>query len=158
MTDLHQCIQNEIEAMSGLVDLLREEQSVLTMAPAPEVMEQLTRITAGKNRLIATINQHGQSRRLLVQRLGFQPIESTMPQWLHGPADKDAWATLVRHTRKANELNRLNGLLINKHLIRNRNTLQVLLSQHRSGTETPALYGANGQSSNRRSVGRTVAA
>ena len=157
MTNLLNCIQNESDAMVGLVALLSDEQAALTQAPSPAVMEQLTLITGNKNRLIATINQLGQSRRLELQRLGFQPSESTMPEWLQDQAQKDSWATLVRHTKKAHELNRVNGLLINKHLIRNKSTLQVL-RRHHQGPAAPALYGANGQSNVQRSVGRGVAA
>lgn len=157
MANLLTCIQNESDAMVGLVALLNEEQSALTQAPSPAVMEQLTVITSNKNRLIATINQLGQARRLELQRLGFKPTETAMPEWLQDQVQKDGWATLVRHTKKANELNRVNGLLINKHLIRSKSTLQVL-RRHHQGPAAPALYGANGQSNVQRSVGRGVAA
>lgn len=157
MITLQNCIQNEIDAMAGLVELLHEEQGVLTLAPAPAVMEQLTQLTARKNRMIAAINQYGMARRLVLQSLGFQPTESTMPEWLQDKSQKDAWAQLVRYTKKANELNRVNGLLINKHLIRNRSTLQVLIRHHQDA-EAPSLYGANGQSNTRRAPGRGVAA
>jgi flagella synthesis protein FlgN len=153
MNTLLICIQNESDAMANLVDILGQEQAALTQAPSLTLMEEVSAITQQKNQLVAAISQLGKLRRNELTRLGFQLTESTMPEWLQDQSQKDCWAKLIKHTKKAKELNRVNGLLITKHLIRNQTTLQVLTKHHRSNSG-PALYGADGQSNNQRSAGR----
>ena len=153
MNTLLICIQNESDAMANLVDVLSQEQAALTQAPSLSLMEQVSAIIQHKNQQIAAISQLGKIRRNMLSSLGFQITESTMPEWLQDQSQKDCWAKLIKHTKKAKELNRVNGLLITKHLIRNQTTLQVLTKHHRSSSG-PSLYGANGQSNNQRSNGR----
>jgi flagella synthesis protein FlgN len=153
MNTLLICIQNESDAMATLVEVLRLEQAALTQAPSLELMEEINAITQKKNGQIVTINQLGKLRKTEIARLGFAVTDSATPQWLQDQAQKDCWNKLVGHTRKANELNRVNGLLISKHLLRNQSTLQVLYRNHQ-GSAAPSLYGANGQANSRRSVVR----
>jgi flagella synthesis protein FlgN len=153
MNTLLICIQNESDAMANLVDVLKLEQTALTQAPSLALMEEINTITQKKNQLIANISQLGQLRKRELTRLGFRQSESTMPDWLQDQAQKECWAKLIKHTKKAKEVNRVNGLLITKHLLRNQSTLQVLYKHHRTNT-VPSLYGSDGQSSNQRSVMR----
>jgi flagella synthesis protein FlgN len=153
MNTLLICIQNESDAMAALTDILRLEQAALTQAPSLELMEEINALTQKKNRHIATITQLGKLRKNEISRLGFAFTDTAAPQWLQDQAQKDCWEKLVGHTRKANELNRVNGLLISKHLLRNQSTLQVLRKNHQ-GSSMPSLYGANGQSNQARSVMR----
>ncbi len=148
MNTLLICIQNESDTMAKLVDVLKQEQTALTQAPSLTLMDDINEITGRKNQLIATISQLSYLRKKELGRLGFKQADSTMPEWLQDQAQIDAWAHLVKHTRKANELNRVNGLLINKHLIRNQSILRVLYQRHNS-SPAPALYGADGQSTTR---------
>lgn len=153
MNTLLSCIQNESDAMAALVEVLGEEQLALTQAPSLPLMEEINRHTQKKNKLIATISQLGLLRKNELARLGFQLAETTMPNWLQDQAQIDSWSTLIKHTKKANELNRVNGLLISRHLLRNQSTLQVLYKNH-NRSEGTSLYGANGQSNAQRSVMR----
>jgi flagella synthesis protein FlgN len=136
-----------------LVDVLKSEQAALTQAPSMTLMDEINAITARKNQLIAEISQLGKLRNSELAKLGFSGRDTTMPSWLQDQSQKDCWAILIKHTKKANELNRVNGLLISRHLLRNRTTLQVLTKHHRSST-MPSLYGSDGQSSTQRSVMR----
>ena len=151
MNTLLICIQNETHAMAALVEVLKQEQLALTEAPSLELMEQINTVTAKKNQMIATISQLGQLRKKEIKRLGFAQTDAPMPAWLQDQDQKDCWNKLIGHTKKANELNRVNGLLISRHLVRNQSTLQVLYKNHQSAA-TPSLYGANGQSNARRSM------
>jgi flagella synthesis protein FlgN len=153
MNTLLICIQNESDAMAKLIEILKQEQTALTQAPSLTLMEEISKITQQKNQLIASISQLGQLRKTELARLGFQDKETILPAWLQEQTQKDCWAKLIKFTKKAKELNRVNGLLINKHLLRNQNTLHVLYKHHRSNT-MPSLYGSNGQSSTQRSVMR----
>ena len=153
MNTLLICIQNESDAMAALVEVLKMEQQALTLAPSLTLMEEISELTQKKNSLIATISQLGRQRKNELARLGFKLIDTKLPEWLQDQAQKDCWAKLIGHTKKANELNRVNGILINKHLLRNQSTLQVLYRNHRSGG-MPSLYGANGQSNTQRSIMR----
>ena len=151
MNTLLICIQNESDAMAALVEVLAEEQVALTQAPTLPLMEEINGHTRKKNQLIATISQLGLLRKNELARLGFQITETTLPKWLQDQAQIDSWNKLISHTKKANELNRVNGLLISRHLLRNQSTLQVLYKNH-NRSEGTSLYGANGQSNSQRSV------
>ena len=69
-----------------------------------------------------------------------------MKAWLDKTPDLDlvhaSWSELLELIKAAKEFNRVNGLLISKHMIRNQNTLQVLQGPKQGGS----LYGPNGQS------------
>jgi len=153
MNTLLICIQNESDAMAALIDVLKLEQAALTQAPSLELMEEINALTLKKNQMIGSITQLGKLRRNEVARLGHQITDSPEPQWLQDQSQKDGWNKLISFTKKANELNRVNGLLINKHLLRNQSTLQVLYKNHQNSS-APALYGANGQSNASRSMMR----
>ena len=153
MNTLLICIQNESDAMAKLVDVLKEEQSALTQAPTLALMEEINEVTFRKNQLIASISQLSFLRKKELSRQGFKEADTTMPTWLQDQAQVDCWTNLVKHTKKANELNRVNGLLINKHLIRNQSILRVLYQRHNT-SPAPMLYGADGQSSTRQHVMR----
>ncbi|PRC91833.1 flagella synthesis protein FlgN [Solimicrobium silvestre] len=153
MNTLLFCIQNETDAMTALVEVLGQEQTALTQAPSLPLMEEINAVMQRKNQLIASISQLGHTRKNELTRLGFKHPETSMPEWLQDQAQVECWAKLMKLTRKAKELNRVNGLLITKHLIRNQSTLQVLYQNHGS-TSTPSLYGANGQSNTQRSTVR----
>jgi flagellar biosynthesis protein FlgN len=155
MNTLLVCMQNESDAMAKLVDVLKSEQTALTQAPSMALMDEINAITKQKNQLITDISQIGQLRNIELNKLGFNGGDISMPSWLQDQEQKDCWANLIKHTKKAKELNRVNGLLISKHLTRNRTTLQVLYKHHRPNA-MPSLYGANGQSSTQRSVIRGV--
>jgi len=153
MNTLLICIQNESDAMAALIEVLRSEQAALTQAPSLELMEEINALTQKKNQLIGTITQLGKLRKNEIVRLGFPLTDASAPQWLQDQAQTDCWDKLVNHTKKANELNRVNGLLISRHLLRNQTTLQVLYKNHQ-GSSMPSLYGSNGQSNPARSVMR----
>jgi len=143
--------------MADLVDLLHQEQTVLSQAPTLELMDEINQLTQKKHQVIRDVAQLAQLRTKELLRSGFKPEETSVQKWLHGKAEKECWAKLVEQITKANEFNRVNGLLITRHLARNQSTLDVLYKNQQAGS-APALYGANGQSDAQRSNGRGVVA
>ncbi len=157
MNTLLICIQNEASAMTALVEVLTQEQHALTQAPSLPLMEQINLVTQQKNERINSITQLSQLRQNELVRLGFHQADINLSGWLQDKTQIASWEQLIKLTKKAKELNRVNGLLITRHLVRNQSTLQVLYHNHHPET-APALYGANGQSSNQRSLMRGFAA
>ncbi|QGZ39266.1 flagella synthesis protein FlgN [Pseudoduganella flava] len=67
-----------------------------------------------------------------------------MEVWLaaHGTDDDKAlWNTVLEQTREAKEVNRLNGMLINKQLSHTQGALQALRPPSQAG----AVYGPSGR-------------
>ena len=145
------CMQNELTAMASLVDVLGQEQAALTQAPSLELMEEINAITVTKNQWINSLNQLGKARKQALTRLGLGHVEQNLELYLQDHDQRDCWSKLMAKTKKAKELNRVNGLLITRHLLRNQSTLEVLY-QHHQHTNMPTLYGANGQSNPQRSL------
>ena len=56
--------------------------------------------------------------------------------------DLERWNALIETARAAKEINRTNGLLINRHLTLNQNALKAL----RGDAMQESFYGPNGQS------------
>ena len=151
MNTLLTCIQNEIDAMATLVEVLKQEQAALTQAPTLALMDEINVVTQKKNLRISAISQLSQFRQNELSRLGFSPVESNSPAWIKDEAQKNSWDQLIKLTKKARELNRVNGLLITRHLMRNQSTLDVLYHSHSPST-IPTLYGSNGQSNAQRNM------
>jgi flagella synthesis protein FlgN len=116
-------------------------------------MEEINAITNAKNRVINTLNQLGQARKQALFRLGLPHVEKNLELYLQDQDQRDCWAKLMAQTKKAKEVNRVNGMLITRHMIRNQSTLQVLYQHHRN-TSIPTLYSANGQSNPQRNLHR----
>ena len=79
----------------------------------------------------------------------FRTSATARKAWLDSsPALAEAgktWAELLTIAQSANELNRTNGLLINRHMVRNQNALNVLQGAPQGGN----IYGPNGQPANK---------
>ena len=68
-----------------------------------------------------------------------------MQAWLADGAERSAdalWQEVLGLTREAKELNRVNGILINKHMNNNQSALRALRMPVQGGS---ALYGPSGQ-------------
>jgi len=144
MDTLLNCIQNEVTAMADLIELLQQEQAALVQAPTAELIEQIRTHTEQKNQRVEHISQLGQVRRDELRRLGFDSQETTSPQWLQTEEQTQRWKELISRTAQAKELNRVNGILIFRHLARTHTMLEVLCG-NRQPNSVPQLYGADGQ-------------
>lgn len=134
--------QQDSQLVNQLLELLTREQGKLVDANI-DTMEALLEEKSG---LLQRMNESSQSRYQLLAKQGFEANEQGMTAWLlaHGkPAEQKAWGEFQKALSQAKELNRLNGLLINKHFNRH----QQLLSHIQSGFAAPGVYGRNGQAS-----------
>lgn len=135
-------LDGEHRAVNSLLQLLKQEQAALVDAD----VERLAGLTEEKSKLASQMAQLAKQRHGLLAAAGFEATETGMQAWLnsaHASAtDKRAWSDLLAVVKAANELNRLNGLLIGQHMARNQTALNIL----QGDTENSGIYGPNGQS------------
>lgn len=132
----------EHQAVNSLLQLLKQEQAALVDAD----VERLAGLTEEKSKLASQMAQLAKQRHGRLAAAGFEATEAGMQAWLNSAhasaADKKAWSELLSVVQAANELNRLNGLLIGQHMARNQTALNIL----QGDTENSGIYGPNGQS------------
>jgi len=132
----------EHERIDALVELMKQEQSFLVAADA----DGLGGLTARKGVLVQELAQLSRQRHAALGQAGFAASEAGMDPWLAAQGDeaaRGAWAALLALTADAKELNRVNGMLINRQMAHNQTVLNAL----RTPTAAPesTLYGAKGQ-------------
>lgn len=134
-------LNDEIAVARNLVDVLKREQTVLIAADT----EALPALTEEKAKLVAQIAALANTRYQALAAAGFLEEESGMKAWINSPSAAasaaQSWNELLDAARMAKELNRVNGMLIGKHLARNQATLNVLQGNRQANS----LYGPNGQ-------------
>ncbi len=146
-------IEQESSTVGRLIEILEQEQSCLIQAD----LEQVQTLLEEKSALLQNLNLLSQERYQWLSAAGFPANESGMSDWLKENREhalQTSWLTMQQALLKAKELNRINGMLINKHLTRN----QQLLSTLRGQTEIDQFYGPSGQTtSNGRLRGAVIA-
>lgn len=144
----------EHKAVHVLTQLLKLEQKHLIAADIDGVAE----LTESKAKAAAHMAELTGSRHAALGAAGFEAKESGMKAWLESPAASPAasksWHELIELAETAKELNRVNGILINRQMVRNQNVLDIL--QHGS-VQGNSIYGPNGQTAGK-SVGRHIIA
>ncbi len=132
-------LAEEQQVTRNLLNLLQQEQEKLIEASIiglPELIE-------AKALAIAQLTMLVKSRHTLLDAAGFTASESGMRDWIaaHKPADTE-WLALLALGTEARELNRINGMLIGRHMMRNQTELNILQGK----TQRNNLYGADGHS------------
>jgi flagella synthesis protein FlgN len=130
----------EQELMSSLYELMQQEQRSLVAAN----IDELSELTARKSALVAQLAACAKQRHDALAAAGFPPREEGMDAWLAASGDADAgarWTELLTLTRAAKEQNRLNGMLVNKHLAHTQGALASMRPAAQSGN----FYGPSGQ-------------
>lgn len=147
---LHQCIQDELNAMNSFAKILKLEQAALIAGDT----NQLESITQEKAALIKQLTDLEKIRKSSLLNGGYKTDLEGMEAYLadFGTSDNISatWLALMDISRQAKEFNRTNGILINRHMSRNQAALNIL---HRKDPAS-ALYGPNGQSTSKSSTGR----
>ncbi|MFZ6817583.1 flagella synthesis protein FlgN [Undibacterium sp. Ji22W] len=155
---LQQLIDQEIIVMQSLTQLLDEEQQVLV----DNESEKLENITPNKNMLLAKVIELEKNRSELLLKSGYSNDINGMRQLLAANPSiqvlelENTWQSLLDISSLAQEKNRTNGLLINRHLNKNQAALNVL--QSGSGHQAGSMYGADGQSKLKPNAGRGIVA
>jgi flagella synthesis protein FlgN len=142
MTRPHATLPAEHERMTALVELMKQEQQFLVAADA----DGLAGITPRKVALVQELAQLSRERHGALGNACFLTSEAGMEPWLaaHGDeAARSAWTGLLALTAEAKELNRVNGMLINRQMAHNQTVLNALRTPAAAPEAT--LYGAKGQ-------------
>jgi flagella synthesis protein FlgN len=132
--------EQESQAISRLVEILEGEQNCLISAD----IQQVQTLVDEKSKVLQVLNTFSQNRYKLLSKAGFAANESGMADWLRSDKKnvaQSAWLATQQLLVKAKELNRVNGILINKHFIRNQQTLNALQGRAEAG----GVYGPNGK-------------
>lgn len=137
-----QSLREEQRLILALVDVLKEEQQYLVAAD----IDRLAQLTPRKSELIGQMATLASGRHQALGAAGFEAREAGMEVWLAAKGttdDKALWNEVLDQTRDAKELNRLNGMLINKQLSNTQGALQALRPPSQAG----AVYGPSGRTS-----------
>lgn len=152
MSDPCASLQCEQHTMQTLHHLLLQEQAALIEAS----IEGLTDLTQAKASLVSELGRLAKQRHAALAAAGFAASESGMRDWIDATTDADqhtsSWTTLLSMTTEARELNRVNGMLIGRHLLRNQTELNILQGKPQNSN----FYGRNGQSTGK-GIGRGLA-
>ena len=140
-------LDEEHKAAVQLLQLLKLEQTHLVEAD----IDALTALIEAKSKIVARMTELAKWRHRTLGDIGFEATETGMQAWLassgeHAAAGK-SWTELLAVAQSAKELNRTNGLLINRHMTRNQNSLNILMGNPQGSN----VYGPNGQASSKAS-------
>lgn len=134
-------LREEAHIMTTLLDLLKQEQQMLVSAE----IEGLDLVTSKKTALITQMTLLSAQRHRALGKAGFPAEEAGMDAWIAAsgePHIAHAWAALLGTTREAKELNRINGMLINKQISNTQGALAALQPLSAGGQ----TYSATGMS------------
>ena len=132
----------EQDHVSSLIALMKQEQTLLVAADA----DGLAELTPRKNALLQALAALASERHAALLAAGCEGSEAGMEPWLAvggNPEARAQWEALLDLARQAKELNRVNGMLINKQLAHNQGVLNALRMP--AGAEAGGVYGSSGQ-------------
>lgn len=135
-------VSQEQQHVGSLIELMKQEQQLLVAADA----DGLAEITPRKNALLQALAELSAQRHAALAAAGCEGAESGMEPWLAVGGNAEAraqWEALLELAREAKELNRVNGMLINKQLAHNQGVLNALRMP--AGADAGGVYGASGQ-------------
>lgn len=135
-------LSTEQQHLSVLIALMEQEQQLLVTLN----VDALAELTPQKNALLAELTAQSIQRYTTLSAAGFDGEEAGMAKWVESHPEQDAgaaWNALLALAAQAKELNRVNGLLINKQLANNQTILNALRTPTQG--EAGTMYGASGQ-------------
>lgn len=135
-------LRDEHSVMTTMLKLLKQEQALLVSADTGG----LTAVTAQKSQLVSQLAQLAGQRHQALAAAGFPAHEAAMDGYLAQAGNADAsalWPDLLALTREAKEVNRVNGMLINKQYQNNQTLINALRTP--TGGAEGAIYGPSGQ-------------
>lgn len=135
-------VSQEQQHLGSLIELMKQEQQLLVAADA----DGLEQTTPRKNALLQALAELSAQRHAALLAAGCEASEAGMEPWLAVGGNDEAraqWDALLGLAREAKELNRVNGMLINKQLAHNQGVLNALRMP--AGADAGGVYGASGQ-------------
>jgi flagella synthesis protein FlgN len=133
-------LRDEQQVIGSIVELMKTEQQLLIGADA----DGLSTITPNKLQLAQRAATLARVRHKALAAAGFSAGEAGMEPWLAvGGSDEQRqdWNRLLDLTREAKELNRVNGMLVNRQL----GQAQAALGALRGTAHGAGVYGPGGQ-------------
>lgn len=135
-------LRQEHQLLPALLDLLQQEQAQLVGADT----DGLAALTPRKAALVQQLAHLAAERHRALGAAGHTPEESGMAEWVAGaPAAQALWDEVLAGTRSAKELNRVNGMLIAKHMAHTQTLLHAMRAPATGGEA--GIYGPSGQPS-----------
>ena len=149
----HTTLQDEQKLIDCLIDLMKQEQQFLVAANT----DGLATLTPLKTQLVEQMDALAGERHQSLQTAGFAPSEAGMDAYVQSAASaaiSTSWRQVLERMREAKELNRINGMLINKQMMHN----QILIQAMRSPADAAdtGFYGPSGQATTVNSKRRLV--
>ncbi|MFJ7566516.1 flagella synthesis protein FlgN [Herminiimonas sp. NPDC097707] len=139
-------MSEEHKAVRALTELLQLEQEKLIAAD----IEAIAALTEPKAKAALHMAELAAKRHARLGTAGFETNEAGMQAWLGSPAAsataKTSWHELIALAEAGKELNRVNGTLLNKQIVRNQNVLNILQHGSVQGNNT---YGPDGQTASK---------
>ncbi len=132
--------EQDIQLVNQLLRDLQYEQEALVVAD----IDAIEKLIDQRLVLLQQLSVAAKNRYDALSAQGYEANEKGMSRWLDvqaKPALDIAWVSFQKSLVQAKEMNRLNGILINKHFNRN----QQVLSHLQGDTSKAAMYGKNGQ-------------
>lgn len=131
--------EQDVYLVNRLLLALKNEQTALVATDIDAIEALLDERSA----LLQSINIAAKNRYEALAINGFEPNEFGMIAWLKRQgktAIKEAWENFQKALNQAKEMNRLNGILINRHFNRN----QQILNQLQNPSSADSIYSRNG--------------
>jgi flagellar biosynthesis protein FlgN len=131
--------EKDAALVAALLHDLQSEQSALVSAD----LDTIERMVDKRVELLQALGAAANARYEALAAAGFEPNEQGMSAWLKkqsSPLLDEAWVSFQEQLVQAKELNRLNGILINKNFMRNQEKLDALNGK----SSAPQFYGKNG--------------
>ncbi len=124
-------ITRELEHSQALLELLEREQHLLTSMQ----LDALPELTAAKERALKRLQQSTRARLDTLEAAGYESLESLGRQVRMPRALQRQIQALRRNIERAQEMNRRNGLLIQRGMLVNRQLMQILNGRSEDDTQ-----------------------
>lgn len=151
-SDLAKNLEAELRAYQDFIQVLQTEQDALVQGNIDPLLE-LARIKSGK---VVVLSQLAESRARFLGAQGCAQEQDGMTRWLQqhdnkNPQIAELWRQLLTLAENAQQLNQINGGMIDTRLRNNQQALAILQAAANQG----ALYGPDGQTQ-APGLGRTI--
>lgn len=138
--DFAKSLDAELHAFLEFIQVLQTEQEALIQGNVDFLIE----LAQLKSEKVVLLSQYAMSRSRFLDAQDCAPELGGMGKWLRqhdNPHIGEIWRQLLKHAETAQQLNRINGVMIETKLRNNQQALAVL----QAAANKSALYGPDGQ-------------
>ncbi len=142
-SDLVKNLEAELRVFQDFIQVLQTEQDALVQGNVDPLLE-LARIKSEK---VVLLSQFAESRSRFLSEQGYAQEQGSMAKWLQQQGDggnpqiTELWQQLLALAKNAQQLNQINGNMIDTRLRNNQQALAIL----QAAAKQSALYGPDGQ-------------